>query len=117
MSFPGHIPDITGHIPDITGRIPDITGYIPDITGCIQDIIGPIPDIIFITKWMSGIRPVFWPYSGHRCRVAEMNFAMPTNLVGMTNSYLPNHDLCLPNRKVQITGPDTAIPTERHRMY
>ena len=34
-----------------------------------------------------------------------MNFVMPTILVGMTNSYLPNRDLCLPNRRVQINGP------------
>ena len=52
-------------------------------------------------------------------RVAEMNFIMPTILVGMTNSYLPNRDSCLPNRdsclpnrNVQIKGFDSAIPTE-----
>ena len=47
----GHVPDITGHIPDITGHVPDITGHVPDFTGLI-------PDINFVTKSMSGTRPV-----------------------------------------------------------
>ena len=49
---------ILDHNPDITGPIPDITGHIPDITGHVPDFTGLIPDINFVTKSMSGTRPV-----------------------------------------------------------